>query len=158
MAGRWRWGVGTLGWGDAWERGLQGISATSIRWERSAAVAAKEMLPLPISKHMMLHGAIPIDQIRQDPPKEPKVFGSDADAVDHQLGLLQCWGEEGMAGACGKAPRRVAASSGQEQRLGVRERLFGLGLWILIDSEIQIFWCGLAYQIQEALQSGAVDV
>jgi hypothetical protein len=63
-----------------------------------------------------------------------------------------------MAGAFGKAPRRVGASSGQEQRLGVKARVVGLAPWVVIDSEIQIFWCGLAYQIQEALQSGAVGV
>jgi hypothetical protein len=36
--------------------------------------------------------------------------------------------------------------------------LFGLALWALLDSEIQIFWCGLAEQAQEGLQSGAVGI
>jgi hypothetical protein len=63
-----------------------------------------------------------------------------------------------MAGACGKAPTRVAASAGEEQRPGIRARLFGLALWALLDSEIQIFWCGLAEQAQEGLQSGAVGI
>jgi hypothetical protein len=36
--------------------------------------------------------------------------------------------------------------------------LFALTLCALMDSEIQIFWGGLAQQIQESLQSGAVDV
>jgi hypothetical protein len=63
-----------------------------------------------------------------------------------------------MAGACGKAPRRVAASTREEQRPEIRARWFGLALWALMDSGIQIFWCGLAQQAQEGLQSGEVGV
>lgn len=63
-----------------------------------------------------------------------------------------------MAGTCGKAPTRVAASAGEEQRPGIRARLFGLALWALLDSEIQIFWSGLAQQAQEDLQSDAVGI
>jgi hypothetical protein len=64
----------------------------------------------------------------------------------------------GMAGACGEPPRRVAASTGDEQWPGIRARSFGLALWGLMDSGIQIFWCGLAQQAQEGLQSGAVGI
>ncbi len=63
-----------------------------------------------------------------------------------------------MAGACGKALRRVAARTGEEQRPGIRARWFGPALSALMDSEIQIYWGGLDQQIQEGLQSGAVGV
>ncbi|MEB3333400.1 MAG: hypothetical protein VKP70_00280 [Cyanobacteriota bacterium] len=36
--------------------------------------------------------------------------------------------------------------------------LLALDLWELMDSEIGINWGGLAHQIQERLQSGAVGV
>jgi hypothetical protein len=52
----------------------------------------------------------------------------------------------------------MAASTGEEQRPGFRACLFGLALWALMDSEIQIFWGGMAQQAQEGLQSGAVGI
>jgi hypothetical protein len=44
------------------------------------------------------------------------------------------------------------------QRPEPRTRLVALALWELMDSEIEIYWGGLAQQIQEGLQSGAVGV
>jgi hypothetical protein len=63
-----------------------------------------------------------------------------------------------MAGACGETPRQVAASTGSKQRPGIRARWFGHALSALMDSEIQIFRCGLAQQAQEDLQSDAVGI
>ena len=64
----------------------------------------------------------------------------------------------GMAEACGESPRRVAASYGEEQQPELRARPVDLALWGLMDSEIGIYWGGLAQQIQEGLQSDAVGV
>jgi hypothetical protein len=44
------------------------------------------------------------------------------------------------------------------QRPEPRTRLVALALWELMDSEIEIYWGGLAQQIQEVLQSAAVGV
>ncbi len=51
-----------------------------------------------------------------------------------------------------------SASLAEEQQPVLRARLVALALWGLMDSEIQIFWGGLAQQIQEGLQLGAVGV
>ncbi len=136
------------------------VEADRGDWGRGLAVTVElEMGGQPNSEHVMLLGAFLGDQGFQRTPKELLVaLGSGADDIDEQVSPGHGRDKAGVAGACGEAPRRVAASQGEEQPPEPRARLVALALWGLMDSESGIYWGGLAQQVQEGLQSGAVGV
>ena len=127
VAARRRWGEGTRGWGgDGW-RGLQGISATSRLRSSQAPVAAGDSDPFPLhpleaaqrccSKggaavtDQRLLGASPANQCLQRAPKKLLVaLGSGAVDIDNQVSLGHGGDKAGVDGACGNAPRQVAAT------------------------------------------------
>jgi hypothetical protein len=126
-AGRKRWVLGTRSWGGVWEQGLQGINATSRLRSSQASIAAGDSDPFPLHPleaaqrgcikggaavtDQRLLGASPANQCLQRAPKELLVaLGPGADAIDEQVSPGHGGDKAGVAGACGNAPRQVAAS------------------------------------------------
>ena len=88
------------------------VEADRGDWGRGLAVTVElEMGGQPVSEHVMLLGAFLGDQGFQGTPKELLVaLGSGADDIDEQVSPGHGGDKAGVAGACGNAPRQVAAS------------------------------------------------
>jgi hypothetical protein len=88
------------------------VEAERGDWGRGPVVSVElEMGGQSISEHVMLLGAFLGDQGFQRAPKQLLVaFGPGADAIDEQVSPGHGGDKAGVAGACGNAPRKVAAS------------------------------------------------